>query len=1221
MKKEIKKMISMMLSLAMVITMSGGYHGKKVKAATKTAVKTQCTTYEGSNVGAQNYYRHTNTMKSYLVAQDDGSFMRVQYGSEMEGLLVEYYDKDYNLTDTKIVDEELPVFGGFYATKDNYYVVTGQINKDEDNDLEVYRITKYDKKWNKIKSTGLKNCNTTYPFEAGSCRMDVSGKYMIIRTCHEMYKTNDGYNHQANVTIQVDIDKMEITDSFTDISDSGDGYVSHSFNQFIKTENGHIIALDHGDSYPRSFVLLKFQTDFTTGKFTPNYETWCEAVPVLKFKGEIGDNTTGASVGGFEISKDHYLVAANSSIQDDNFAKYKIRNVFVAAVDKSTSDVKINYLTNYDEGEETTKTPQLVKISETRFMVLWTKGDQVYTAIVDNNGQKVGEIQHFTGNLSDCQPIVSNGKVVWYTWENGDITFYDVNTTDLSNHKVTEIHNGHQYEYNPNLDTDDTITFSCKKCGDIKTEKKITLTKISWRSSEDKEGWYYYYGSGWHQKTGTSMFSWIKYTPNDVNANTELEITSSDEDIVSIEKYEGLDVKLVANKAGTSTITVKPKYNPKDVHTYKVTVYDPLKIMKFKADTTNPKIGEKVQLSAEAENGSGNLQYKFYEENENGDQTEIQDYSSKSTCEWIPETLGKHTLYVEVKDSEDNIEKKSLENITVTKKQAQIKDIEKTYDYATGAKDQKINLKDYLPSDISNASYEAKIINSSNNIVSEAAKTDTSYSYNVSKDGNIGNQAQIQFTVKSDNYEDITFYVHITLIDRITVTPKEGAEPAIEGSNELYYGQTISDLKLNISKAKFVTSDGTEVSGTLKFNNSDQMPEIGTKTAEYTFIPKDEQYKSYTGSLAINVTKQTPKLEEVNLDAIVYDSQKTLKDIDIDTGVASVTIKGKYQPIYGTWKIVNEAQPVPLGEYKATVQFTPKDTVHYTAQTVEADGRTMILLNADKTEVITGDTISLSVNPSDENLQYQFYTVDDQGQKEIIRDYTKDADYTWKPSKAGTYAIYATAKDAAGNTVTDSWKGIKITQKGEEKPPVKDPESGDQGSNNGDSGSSENGQPTTQKPNINTNSNVSVGVKANQTATANGITYKVTKVENAKNAQVTITSLDKKKSSIVIPDYITVNGVRCKVVTISKKVLYKGTKLKKLTIGKNVQTIEDNAFNGCKNLKSITVKSTVLKKVGKNAIKGIHKKAAIKVPKKQYSKYKKLFGKKSGFKKPMKLKK
>ena len=80
-----------------------------------------------------------------------------------------------------------------------------------------------------------------------------------------------------------------------------------------------------------------------------------------------------------------------------------------------------------------------------------------------------------------------------------------------------------------------------------------------------------------------------------------------------------------------------------------------------------------------------------------------------------------------MKDSEGNIEKKSLENVTVVKKQTKIQDIDKTYCYTIGAKDQKINLKDYLPSDISNATYEAKITNLSGNLVSEAAKTDTSY--------------------------------------------------------------------------------------------------------------------------------------------------------------------------------------------------------------------------------------------------------------------------------------------------------------------------------------------------------------------------------------------------------------------------------------------------------------------------------------------------------------
>ena len=64
-----------------------------------------------------------------------------------------------------------------------------------------------------------------------------------------------------------------------------------------------------------------------------------------------------------------------------------------------------------------------------------------------------------------------------------------------------------------------------------------------------------------------------------------------------------------------------------------------------------------------------------------------------------------------------------------------------------------------------------------------------------------------------------------------------------------------------------------------------------------------------------------------------------------------------------------------------------------------------------------------------------------------------------------------------------------------------------------------------------------------------------------------------------------------------------------------------NAFNNCKNLKNIVIKSTTLKSVGKNAIKGISKKAVIKAPKKQLKAYKKLFAKKTGYKKTMKIKK
>ena len=65
-------------------------------------------------------------------------------------------------------------------------------------------------------------------------------------------------------------------------------------------------------------------------------------------------------------------------------------------------------------------------------------------------------------------------------------------------------------------------------------------------------------------------------------------------------------------------------------------------------------------------------------------------------------------------------------------------------------------------------------------------------------------------------------------------------------------------------------------------------------------------------------------------------------------------------------------------------------------------------------------------------------------------------------------------------------------------------------------------------------------------------------------------------------------------------------KLKRVTIGEQVTVIRKNAFCGCRSLKKLTVKSMQLKKVEKNAWKGIYRKAQIKVPENRIQKYKKL---------------
>ena len=68
----------------------------------------------------------------------------------------------------------------------------------------------------------------------------------------------------------------------------------------------------------------------------------------------------------------------------------------------------------------------------------------------------------------------------------------------------------------------------------------------------------------------------------------------------------------------------------------------------------------------------------------------------------------------------------------------------------------------------------------------------------------------------------------------------------------------------------------------------------------------------------------------------------------------------------------------------------------------------------------------------------------------------------------------------------------------------------------------------------------------------------------------------------------------------------------------NITSIGSKAFANCKKLKKITVRSTKLKTVGKNAFQKINAKAVIQVPKAKLKAYKKKLNKK-GQKKTVKI--
>ena len=387
------------------------------------------------------YDRWAQKRGTYMTVCPDGSYMIVQRIEDGK-IGVEYYTSNFKFKKKKIITSCLPKFGIFYETSTNYYLFTGQDNKSESNSVEVFRLTKFDRNWNELSHCSIYGANTYEAFSCGTGEITGSGDYLVIRTNHEMFNNGDGYHHQSNAIFEINTSTMKVTDSDYAFWDSTNtcGHVSHSFNQMTAIENGKVVAVDHGDHYPRSICLTQYSGTMTAGKF----KSKIKRTDVLSFTGQGGDNDTGAELGGFEISSTNYLIAGLNT--DTGYAG-KTEGIFVSSVDKSTNKVTYHLIEAASSEEQTN--PYLVKSAADTFWLIWCMGDEVHYTKIDKSGNKVGEIYKMNASLSDCEPVVTGNRLIWivrtldktYTervsgnwiWNN-NLVFYGI---DLTNPRKT----------------------------------------------------------------------------------------------------------------------------------------------------------------------------------------------------------------------------------------------------------------------------------------------------------------------------------------------------------------------------------------------------------------------------------------------------------------------------------------------------------------------------------------------------------------------------------------------------------------------------------------------------------------------------------------------------------------------------------------------------------------------------------------------------------------
>ena len=402
----------------------------KSKAQTPSKPKINLSGTASNNVSSNNYSTYGSTVKSYLYENSDKTITRVEYINK--NVKVENYTKAGKLKSSKTIKAELPIFGGFYSGKTYNFLVFGKSNPNESNKSEIMRIVKYSKGWKRLSAASVKGANTYIPFDAGSLRMDEYQDILYVHTCHEMYQSDDGYHHQANMTYCYNMKTNKIADSSYYVMNLAQaGYVSHSFNQFVKAEGGYVYRVDHGDAYPRGITITKSSVK---GKIT----NVSYAIPIT-FKGTIGANTTHASIGGFELSDNKCIIAGNAiALNRDYSESNSIRNIFVSITPKTLGKSKLVRLTNIKDKKIKALTPQLVKLGNSEFLVMWEEyNSQKYTYTtkavrIDENGNLISAVKKLNVRLSDCQPIVrSDGLVTWYTTNNKKPVMYLLNPYTL----------------------------------------------------------------------------------------------------------------------------------------------------------------------------------------------------------------------------------------------------------------------------------------------------------------------------------------------------------------------------------------------------------------------------------------------------------------------------------------------------------------------------------------------------------------------------------------------------------------------------------------------------------------------------------------------------------------------------------------------------------------------------------------------------------------------
>jgi len=359
---------------------------------------------------------------------------------DTDNAVVYEYSANAEFVRAQTFKKELDKVGAFAKDKDdNYYIFYAKDVAESAYTQKNMVLVKYSPSGAKLNEfwieaqTNDRFTSVKIPFDAGTCRMEISGDMIAVYFAREMFVAGDGINHQASYGFILDTGTFE---RLTGENAKKMPYVSHSFNQFILPVEGGFVFADQGDAYPRAFsfesVLQGQPCNRQIGSFI--------------FEGRSGENYTGAEMGGLAKTPNGYIFAG--TYDKKGSAAAGSRNLFLLVMDKELSAVSGPiWITDYtDKNAEHAVSPKIVQIDAARYLLLWEvynpggqNAEKVYMAVVNDKGEVItppGEIRGVSLNGADV--LRYNPKTKLAHWaaigENGAVSLYSLDPLSDPHH-------------------------------------------------------------------------------------------------------------------------------------------------------------------------------------------------------------------------------------------------------------------------------------------------------------------------------------------------------------------------------------------------------------------------------------------------------------------------------------------------------------------------------------------------------------------------------------------------------------------------------------------------------------------------------------------------------------------------------------------------------------------------------------------------------------------